>query len=209
MAFLSESFLGIVYKVCLVSFLLMDSSSNPTIITTRNFDDLPDHVVIKIFENLSATERILVETVCKRWNCLAMDSWRKFYRLHSWSLAKYSGAIENMLSRCGMYLTTLEIVEYDADFSENIFSFIAQNCPNLEKFTLLFNLPPNLDVHLSIIFRNCQRLIVLDLSGNQNLTGSCFVDLPTELKCFCLTCCPHVENEHIRVRIFKKKMFFL
>lgn len=167
--------------------------------TLRKFDKLPNHIVVKIFEYLTVTEKILIERVCKQWNCLAVDSWSKYHRLYSWSLPKTSGAIEKVLSLCGKYLTTLEIRRYDDADPENILFLVAQRCPNLVKFSFKQCNFPNLDVQLSNIFRNCLRLTTLDLSENENLTGSCFIDIPPELTSMALNSCFHVRNEYIEV----------
>lgn len=164
-------------------------------------DELPDPIIIQIFEYLNPSERILIEEVCKRWYYLGAAAWTKFNYLKTPSLPNTCNMIEMVLSRCGKYLNILEILEFESD-PENMLSIVAQNCPNLEKFSFNSNFPNTfLDLQLSSVFRKCSHLTTVDLSKNKSLTGRCFSDVPAELKCLRLGGCLDLKNKYIQVSV--------
>src|SRR4051812_24526696 len=48
-----------------------------------NIDELPDTILVQIFEYLSAWQRVyIIERVSKRWNQLSQCAWTKFHHLN-------------------------------------------------------------------------------------------------------------------------------
>lgn len=152
--------------------------------TSVTMDQLPDSVLVKIFEYLSVLQRIRIEEVGKRWNGLSKCAWSHVQVL-SWSSfipeleftpffgEVNSGMLNVVLRRCGKYLKTF-------DFSENgicrfsyrnyeprarVLSMLYEFCRNLQTVCLSefrlecrspysYLLPPCTEL-TSITFSNC------------------------------------------------------
>src|SRR5438093_1421865 len=87
---------------------------------SSNIDELPDDLLIRIFEQLNAAERIRMERVCKKWNNLSLRSWTKYNFIDdnfcksnnvSAELTKTgrSEFLKEVLSRGGMYIKSLQM----------------------------------------------------------------------------------------------------
>lgn len=112
-------------------FLKVTSLTNPTIAKMCEFNEYLILLIIKIFENLNANERIWIERVCKRWNCLSKNSVEVSLPTVV-VIAEILSKRRNPKSVISLwnYLTTLKIYEYRVDL-ENVLSVVTQSCPNL------------------------------------------------------------------------------
>lgn len=212
-------------------------------------DELTDALLIKVFENLSATQRICIERVCKRWNRCSKLAWMKFNSLDESSFTFNAKQLaskqlltlievmtnntlcQNLLSRCGKYLKSIDLHQCNKEtLGNNILFYVAQFCPNLESIDVTnillkessinylalccFKLKsvsfgycfPNIeiDVELSNLFQNCPQLTYLDLGGSKELNGTCFADLPVQLKHLDLSEC-NLGLDEDRVQVKSKK----
>lgn len=121
--------------------------------TKCTINNLPDVILIKIFELLSAPERVRVERVCSKWKSLSLRAWTK-YRCIDDNFYLYEKRIKNtldkkfkilpklneesttdilkkLLSRCGKYVKSLDMKS--VKLSPNTLFRVAPLCPNLEE----------------------------------------------------------------------------
>ncbi|XP_044001392.1 uncharacterized protein LOC122847649 [Aphidius gifuensis] len=156
--------------------------SNPQ--DTIILDPASDFCLDEIFTYVPICERPKLALVCKQWKRVLADSWFKVKKLELiyWRydenpncLAKYSTSdggysfLKSLLSKCGRYLTTLDLTAYG---NCNIVPVINGLCPNLVSLRLRFT---NMDQvilansftrlsklqSLTIIFQNIETFLLL------------------------------------------------
>lgn len=128
----------------------MDSSNNEPTITT--IDNVPDQILIEIFESFSGPERIRLERVSKKWKELSLRSWSTYrcvsddfyfyerrtdkqnnnmlHALPKLNEQKRYCILKQLLCRGGKYVKSIEMKK--SRQCPTILFVISQYCPNLE-----------------------------------------------------------------------------
>ena len=105
------------------------------------FTTLNDDCLLHIFSFLSLTDRVRVERVCKRWQCVARSMWRRMHFLDTQQLAlpphqlNSMGVLKSILMRCGDSLSFLSLVIYahSRHRRSKFLPIVGSLCPNLEE----------------------------------------------------------------------------
>lgn len=176
-------------------------------------NQIPDDILIKIFQYLHPHQRVRIERVSKNWNRLSLYSWTKFHifnRIHvppkrELEFLKPIAGLKSILSRCGPYLKRV-------DFGSNcnlgylncdILSFVNQYCPNVENIKIHDELVTNfslanlaqkcLNLHSFTFetFFSCQNGLISLLSCSRQLVSLDLIPADLNIPINCLQNLPH------------------
>ncbi|XP_071574344.1 F-box/LRR-repeat protein 4-like [Temnothorax nylanderi] len=134
----------------------------------RNFDDLPNEILLKILKNLDVTSLCRMGRVDKRFNNLTRDpalfkclKLRNLRPIKSTRINTYNNIIPYFESRCH-FLEQLDLTS--SDISVETFVKFLDNCGSRLTHLRLSNCPFVDDSVLEKISKVCKKLKVLDLS---------------------------------------------
>ena len=147
--------------------------------TSRVINNLPEHILLKIFSYLSTKNLCMASGVCKKWHTLCWDPqlWR------SMKISKYSGSnidkvLYTILSRLarstqGLCLTLqyIRIVQCEC-LSDRGLSYIAKYCIDLAKLEIL-SCPCIMNRGVQSVLENCLSLMSLDIRGCSCINSIC------------------------------------
>lgn len=121
---------------------MSDFSADSPIIT-----ELPERVLIAIFELLNIKERIRLERVCKRFLEAAVLSWTKTRKLsfdHMFSLFRakpcllQNSTLKSILRHCGRFVEDLDVSAAPHFLDDQSLQLIHQHCPSLWYISLIY-----------------------------------------------------------------------
>ncbi|WAR03833.1 YQOA-like protein [Mya arenaria] len=104
-------------------------------------DMLFEEVMVRILSLLSWKERVGVERVCWRWKHLVQRTWSSVHHLHFRNIFKGFGGLTDknlgcLLSRCGSYLTSLDVAASPRILTTFAMDVIGKHCPSLQELDL-------------------------------------------------------------------------
>ncbi|XP_052800597.1 F-box/LRR-repeat protein fbxl-1-like isoform X2 [Mya arenaria] len=172
-------------------------------------DMLFEEVMVRILSLLSWKERVGVERVCWRWKHLVQRTWSSVHHLHFRNIFKGFGGLTDknlgcLLSRCGSYLTSLDVAASPRILTTFAMDVIGKHCPSLQELDLtsvkvtdislknLVSRCTNLrrlwlrkcfhvtDKGVRYVLSVCSQLAYLDLSDMPVISGQCFKKVSRE-----------------------------
>ncbi|XP_063225779.1 putative RNA-binding protein EEED8.10 [Bacillus rossius redtenbacheri] len=172
--------------------------------------NLNDDCLSQVFKYLSKLERIKIERVCKRWHHVSKMLWSdtKVLKISDlFDLRKNTFpdmvSMNCLLTRCGRYLTSLDMSAVSHRLYAGVINLIAKNCVQLLHLNIN-GIPVNrpallqlgklrgaklLSLHMEScrgfydsdmaeLFRACTSLEVINMSRTKQVTGKCLYSLP-------------------------------
>ena len=181
---------------------------SPEIDSYSPVEGLNDDCLTYIFNLVSVTERIRIERVCKRWECIAKASWSKSKELQmnaqvlglNIDLKDIDGlyVAEEIFRRCGRYLEKIIVVTIDYYMASLLVKYcpiiqsikcneisivgiqiLSDNYKNISKLNILCELDDSFEEALGNLFFNNKNLKFLKFP-NYHCSVDCLMKLPLD-----------------------------